>query len=93
MVSKGGINFLTLSAAIDLAPYNIRVNAIGSGPVGTPVGQRDYDGREYKNKRIPIGHIGSPEDIAEAVAFLVSEKAKHILGAILPVDGGVNISS
>ena len=93
MVSKGGINFLTLSAAIDLAPYHIRVNAIGSGPVGTPVGHRDYDGREYKNKRIPVGHIGSPEDLAEAVAFLVSEKAKHILGAILPVDGGVNIAS
>jgi 3-oxoacyl-[acyl-carrier protein] reductase len=93
MVSKGGVNFLTLSAAIDLAPYNIRVNAIGSGPVGTPVGHRDDAGREYKSKRIPIGHIGSPNDIAEAVAFLVSEKGKHILGAILPVDGGVNISS
>jgi NAD(P)-dependent dehydrogenase (short-subunit alcohol dehydrogenase family) len=93
MVSKGGVNFLTLSAAIDLAPCNIRVNAIGSGPVGTPVGHRDWAGREYENKRIPIGHIGSPEDIAEAVAFLVSEKGKHILGAILPVDGGVNIAS
>ncbi len=93
MVSKGGINFLTLSAAVDLAPYNIRVNAVGSGPVGTPVGHRDYAGRQYKSEQIPIGHIGAPEDIANAVAFLVSEKEKHILGVILSVDGGVNISS
>lgn len=91
MVSKGGINFLTMCAALDLAPYNIRVNAVGSGPVGTPVGCRDYAGRQYKNDRIPIGHIGSPEDVAEAVAFLVSEKAKYIIGAIVPVDGGLNI--
>lgn len=91
MVSKGGINYLTMCAAIDLAPYNIRVNAVGSGPVGTPLGSREYAGRQYKNESIPIGHIGSPEDVAEAVAFLVSEKANYILGAILPVDGGYNI--
>jgi 3-oxoacyl-[acyl-carrier protein] reductase len=92
MVSKGGVNFLTMSAAVDLAPYNIRVNAVGSGMVGTPVGYREYVGRPYKNDRIPIGHIGSPEDIAEAVAFLVSEKTKYILGGIIPIDGGLNIS-
>jgi NAD(P)-dependent dehydrogenase (short-subunit alcohol dehydrogenase family) len=91
MVSKGGVNFLTMCAAIDLAPYNIRVNAVGSGMVGTPVGYREYADRQFKNDRIPIGHIGSPEDVAEAVAFLVSEKAKYILGGILPVDGGLDI--
>jgi NAD(P)-dependent dehydrogenase (short-subunit alcohol dehydrogenase family) len=60
--------------------------------VGTPLGHRDYAGRQFKNDKIPIGHIGSPEDIGEAVAFLVSEKAKHILGAILSVDGGFQVS-
>jgi 3-oxoacyl-[acyl-carrier protein] reductase len=90
IVSKGGVNSLTMCAAIDLAPFNIRVNAVGSGLVGTPVGYRDFVNRPYKNPRIPIGHIGEPEDIAEATAFLVSEKAKYITGAILPVDGGVN---
>jgi len=92
MVTKGGVNYLTMCAAIDLAPFNIRVNAVGSGLVGTPVGYREYVGRPYKNDRIPIGHIGNPEDVAEAVAFIISDKAKYIVGAILPVDGGLNIS-
>lgn len=91
-VSKGGINSLTMSAAIDLAPFAIRVNAVGSGLVGTPVGYREYVDRPFKNQRIPAGHIGEPEDVAEAVAFLVSDKAKYIVGAVLPVDGGFNIS-
>ena len=91
-VSKGGINYLTMSAAIDLAPFNIRVNAVGSGLVGTPVGYREFVDRPFKNQRIPVGHIGEPEDVADAVAFLVSDKAKYIVGALLPVDGGFNIS-
>ncbi|MGZ6291982.1 MAG: SDR family NAD(P)-dependent oxidoreductase [Syntrophales bacterium] len=92
MVTKGGVNYLTMCAAIDLAPLNIRVNAVGSGLVGTPVGYREYVGRPYQNERIPIGHIGNPEDVAEAVAFILSDKAKYIVGAILSVDGGLNIS-
>ena len=92
MTSKGGVNYLTMCAAIDLAPFNIRVNAVGSGLVGTPVGYREYVNRPYKNERIPIGHIGEPKDVGETVAFLVSDKAKYVTGAILPVDGGLNIS-
>jgi|SRR5208283_2954233 len=92
MVSKGGVNYLTMCAAIDLAPFNIRVNAVGSGLVGTPVGYREYINRPYKNERIPKGHIGEPANVAEAVAFLLSEEAKYIVGALLPVDGGLNIS-
>jgi NAD(P)-dependent dehydrogenase (short-subunit alcohol dehydrogenase family) len=91
IVSKGGVNSLTMCAALDLAPYNIRVNAVGSGLVGTPVGYREFVNRPYENSRIPLGHIGKPEDVGEAVAFLVSEKAKYITGALLPVDGGINI--
>jgi NAD(P)-dependent dehydrogenase (short-subunit alcohol dehydrogenase family) len=92
MVAKGGVNYLTICAAIDLAPFNISVNAVGSGLVGTPVGYREYVDRPYDNQRIPVGHIGEPENVAEAVAFLVSDEAKYIIGAILPVDGGLNIS-
>jgi NAD(P)-dependent dehydrogenase (short-subunit alcohol dehydrogenase family) len=91
-VSKGGIHALTTSAAVDLAPYKIRVNAVGVCPTGTPVGSRTMDGRTYENKKIPLGHIGDPEDPAEMVAFLVSEKAKFITGANIRVDGGVDIN-
>jgi NAD(P)-dependent dehydrogenase (short-subunit alcohol dehydrogenase family) len=92
VVSKGGVNSLTMCAALDLAPYNIRVNAVGSGLVGTPVGYREYVNRPYENSRIPVGHTGEPEDVGEAVAFWVSDRAKYITGAILPVDGGLNIA-
>jgi 3alpha(or 20beta)-hydroxysteroid dehydrogenase len=91
-VSKGGVNNLTICAAIDLAPFKIRVNAVGSGLVGTPVGFRNFVGRPYENPRIPLGHIGDPADVAAAVSFLVSEEAKYITGAILPVDGGLNVT-
>jgi glucose 1-dehydrogenase len=92
VVSKGGVNYLTKCAAIDLAPFNIRVNAVGSGLVGTAVGYRDYANRPYQNERVPLGHIGEPQDVAEAVAFLVSDKAKYAIGALLPIDGGLGIS-
>ncbi|MGD0329507.1 MAG: SDR family oxidoreductase [Nitrososphaeria archaeon] len=93
-VSKGGVNSLTMSAAVDLAPFNIRVNAISIGPTGTPVGQKDYPERtrRYESPEIPAGHIGDPSDIANIVSFLVSEKARYIYGAILAVDGGSSIS-
>lgn len=91
-VSKGGINTLTTSAAVDLAPFRIRVNAVGVCPTGTPVGSRTMDGRTYENERIPLGHIGDPQDPAEMVAFLVSEKANFVTGAIIRVDGGIDIN-
>ncbi|HEY3801631.1 MAG TPA: SDR family oxidoreductase [Kofleriaceae bacterium] len=92
MVSKGGINYLTMCAAIDLAPFGIRVNAVGSGLVGTAVGYRDFANRPFDNARVPIGHIGEPADVAEAVAFLVSDRAKYTVGARLAVDGGLDVA-
>lgn len=87
-VSKGAVNALTRQAAVDLAPYKIRVNAIISGTVGTPVGRRDMGNRKPENDAIPLRRIGQPEEVAEAAAFLASEKASYITNAILPVDGG-----
>lgn len=92
MVSKGGINSMTMCAANDLAPFGIRVNAVGSGLVGTAVGFRDFANRPHENARVPLGHIGEPIDVAEAVAFLVSDRARYIVGATLAVDGGLDIS-
>ena len=93
-VSKGGVNALTMSAAVDLAPYKIRVNAVGIGPTGTPVGSKENAGRTRKYESDnPAGHVGEPTDIAHAVSFLVSDKASYIYGTTLAVDGGGSISS
>ena len=92
-VSKGGVNSLTMCAQVDLAPFNIRVNAVGIGPTGSPVGSRENPerARGYDYRGIPAKHIGLPQDIANAVSFLVSEKADYLYGAFLAVDGGGNI--
>jgi NAD(P)-dependent dehydrogenase (short-subunit alcohol dehydrogenase family) len=89
-VSKGGVSVLTLCAAADLAPFNIRVNAIAIGPTGSPVGSKESPdrSRKWENPAAMVGHIGMPADIANAVSFLVSEKAAYIYGAVIPVDGG-----
>jgi 3-oxoacyl-[acyl-carrier protein] reductase len=87
-VSKGAINSLTRQAAVDLAPYNIRVNGIISGLVGTPIGRKDMGNRKPEYDIIPLRRIGQPEDVAEAAVFLASDKANYITNAILPVDGG-----
>ena len=93
-VSKGGINAITMSAAVDLAPYKIRVNAVGIGPTGMPVGSKEIKGRTRKYESdVPAGHVGEPIDIGRAVSFLVSEKASYIYGTTLAVDGGGSISS
>jgi NAD(P)-dependent dehydrogenase (short-subunit alcohol dehydrogenase family) len=87
-VSKGAINALTRQAAMDLAPYNIRVNGIISGIVGTPLGKKEMGNRKPEYDTIPLRRIGRPEDVAEAAVFLASEKASYITNSILPVDGG-----
>ena len=92
MVSKAGVNMLTKCAALDLIPYGVRVNAVGSGLVGTPVGEREMADRSEETDKVPIGHVGDPEDVAEAVRFLASERAKYVVGAMLPVDGGLEVT-
>lgn len=87
-ISKGAINALTRQAAVDLAPYKIRVNCIISGIVGTPLGRKDMGNRKMEYDSIPLRRIGRPEDVAEAAVFLASEKSSYITNAILPVDGG-----
>lgn len=87
-VSKGAINSLTRQAAVDLAPYGIRVNGIISGLVGTPLGQKEMGNRKLEYDIIPLHRIGRPEEVAEAAVFLASEKASYITTTILPVDGG-----
>jgi NAD(P)-dependent dehydrogenase (short-subunit alcohol dehydrogenase family) len=89
--SKGGVRALTQALAIELSPLGIRVNAIGPGFTATPLNADARQNPEYMANftgRIPLGRIGTPEDIALPAVFLASDMARYITGVTLPVDGG-----
>jgi 3alpha(or 20beta)-hydroxysteroid dehydrogenase len=87
--SKWAVRGLTKVAALELAADGIRVNAVMPGPVATPMLIRDDDpGARERLSRTPIGRIGEPEDVAEAVLFLVSDRSAYITGSELVIDGG-----
>jgi NAD(P)-dependent dehydrogenase (short-subunit alcohol dehydrogenase family) len=89
--SKGGVRLLTKALAIELSPLGIRVNAIGPGFTATPLNADARQNAEYMANftgRIPLGRIGTPEDIAQPAVFLASDMARYITGVTLPVDGG-----
>ena len=93
--TKGAIIAMTKSAAKELAPQNIRVNAVAPGIVQTERFTELYesDGSKIDERiqRIALGRLGSPEDIAHACAFLASDNASYISGQILGVDGCASI--
>jgi NAD(P)-dependent dehydrogenase (short-subunit alcohol dehydrogenase family) len=88
--AKAGILGLTRSLALELATCGVRVNAVAPGRIATPRVRASYTDTEWEAaaKRIPIGHAGAPEDVAEAVAFLASDAAKHMTGQTIHVNGG-----
>jgi len=89
-VSKAGIDMLTKAAAVELGPFGIRVNCIGPGAIDTERTRRetsDFAGKWAK--LTPLRRIGTPEDVAGAVEFLLSEKASFINGQTFWVDGGL----
>lgn len=90
-VSKGGINQLTKGMALELAPYGIRVNAVGPGSIQTNMLSGvagDQDALDMIHSRTPLGRIGHPDEIAGVVAFLASKDASYITGECIYVDGG-----
>jgi 3-oxoacyl-[acyl-carrier protein] reductase len=87
--SKAGLLGLTRAAALELARFGITVNAIAPGTVETDIiAHYTEEDRRLKAQRIPLGRIGSPEEIASAVSFLASDDASYITGATLHVNGG-----
>ena len=104
--SKAGVRMFTKCLALELAPYNITVNAVAPGPTDTPMlgaaagaeaepqlRERMITGiPELYRLGIPLGKLGQPEDVASAVQYLASDEAHHLTGVILNVDGMAQLS-
>ena len=96
--TKGAVNALTKSMALDYAPFNIRVNALAPAAVWTPMlrkwngEQEDVGAMEAYLKHIhPLGYCPEGDVIADAAVFLLSDKARFITGCVLPVSGGAEL--
>lgn len=89
--SKGGVKQLTKAAALGLAPYGVRVNAIGPGSIMTDLLKSvmaDEAGRKRILSRTPLGRVGDPSEVASIAVFLASDMASYITGETIIVDGG-----
>ena len=91
-VAKSGVNMLTKSSAAEYGKQGIRINAVSPGSIRTPGIERYFEEQPAQEKRllrtVPMDRLGEPEDIAEAVIFLLSDRASYITGQLLSVDGG-----
>ncbi len=95
IASKGAIVSLVKTAAFELAPDNIRVNAVAPGATDTPMMRRSQSraadpdaAREYARKRHALGRFGKPEEIANGITHLLSDEASFTTGSVLTIDGG-----
>ena len=91
--SKAGLIGLTRSAAVELGPSNINVNAVAPGYIRTTrlTDAVSPEVLDHARERSVLGRLGDPQDVAHVVVFLCSERARHITGAVVPVDGGYMI--
>ncbi|MFT2011379.1 SDR family NAD(P)-dependent oxidoreductase [Pontibacter sp. 13R65] len=93
--AKSAIEGMTRAMAVELSPMGIRINCIAPGFIATDMSAKALDNDpERKNKvmsRTPMGKLGTPADVAEAVFFYATDAAKYVTGTILPIDGGNSI--
>ena len=91
VTSKGAIAAMTNAMAVDLAPLNIRVNAIAPGPVETSKTKPIFSKPEYASaikKGIPMSRAATPKEVAELALFLCSDSSKYLTGQVIKIDGG-----
>jgi NAD(P)-dependent dehydrogenase (short-subunit alcohol dehydrogenase family) len=86
--SKAATALLTKAWADEYGPNGVRVNAVSPGPTSTPGTEEMGDGFDAIVSTIPLGRAAHPEEIAETILFLASERASYLNGAVVPVDGG-----
>ncbi|WP_417359117.1 SDR family NAD(P)-dependent oxidoreductase [Galbibacter sp.] len=93
--SKTAIEGMTRAMAVDLSQFGIRVNCVAPGFIETNMSSKALDSDPQRKEKVlsrtPMGRLGEPEDVAEAILHLVSDQAKYTNGVILPVDGGNSI--
>lgn len=90
MASKAGLLGLTRHIATELGPFGVTANAVAPGRIATPLGATTGAAvaEEYA-KRVPVGRIGTPDEVAAAIAFLATEDASFINGSVIDVNGGM----
>lgn len=89
--SKGATRAISKAAAVDLAPFNIRVNSVYPGVIQTPMSEAVSEMKEaldYLISHTPLGRLGKPEEVANTLLFLASDEASYITGAEVVIDGG-----
>ena len=87
--AKAGLIGFTQALSKEVGPANIRVNCVCPGIIDTEMNDDlSFDDIEALCDEVPLGRIGNPEEVAECVAFLVSDKAKYITGSVFDVNGG-----
>jgi 3-oxoacyl-[acyl-carrier protein] reductase len=96
--AKGGVATLTYGMAQQLGRHAIRVNAVAPGIIDTPMVRRGFAHQfdalvEGAAVRTPLGRLGKPEDVAAVIAFLLSQGAAFVTGALIPITGGIEILS
>jgi 3-oxoacyl-[acyl-carrier protein] reductase len=89
--SKAGIEALTKSLAFEGAAYGIRVNAVSPGPIKTDLVEKIYSPEQLRkvSSAVPLGRLGLPEEVADAVIFLASDRADYVTAKVLDVNGGL----
>lgn len=92
--SKGAVTSMTSAMELDLAPYNIQVNAVAPGFIYTGITKASFDNPEVRAQSetlIPNGRLGMPEDISSVVLFLLSDLSDYVTGSMLFADGGYHL--